>query len=664
MNDKTPKTGDQTRDIRPLQRRASFQPGTANAEKRTVDVVWTTGAKVLRNSWDGQFFEDLSLDPSHVRMGRLNNGAPFLPNHDGSDVSRILGVVESARLEGNKGVATVRFAAEGISAEADKVFRLIQDGIAQNVSVGYRVHKFEKVDGSDAKTPTFRAVDWEPYEISAVPMGADDGAGFRSAEATTPNPCVFTDSTRTTVQEEQQMADEKEVTPAPVVDAVEVRKEEVSRITGILSAVRAAKLGDAFADEMIRSDKSLSDVRALVLENLAKRDEETTINGHVRVEITDDNKDKQHRHLTAALIERMGVTRLVDEAVKRGSIEKTELDGGEYRGKSALRMIEMHLEDKGVKTRGMSAERIIREAFKTRGGYATTGDLPIMMEEAINKTLLASYSTSPDVWREFCATKEVPDFRDHSMYRNGTFGTLDTVNEHGEYKNKSIPDGEKFTVNVEKKGNIIGLTEEMLINDDLGSLADLVSRFGRAAGLTIESDVFTQMALNSGAGPTQSDSHPFFYSATRANVGSSSANTAAAWDADRVLLATQRDVSSNEYLGIRPQILVNAIGKEMESRILNQSAVKIGGSNSEPNVAQGMFRKIVSTPRVAGTKRYMFSDPNLFPVIWVVFLQGKGQGPVLESQDGWRVDGIEWKIKLYYKVNFGDYRGAIYNAGA
>ena len=121
-----------SRQVTPLSTRAEV--GTINAEKRTVDLDWTTGAAVLRSSWlDGPFYEELSLDPKHVRMGRLNNGAPFLANHDGGDVAATLGVVESARLEGNKGTATVRFAAEGIDPEADKVFRKISDKIIRNV---------------------------------------------------------------------------------------------------------------------------------------------------------------------------------------------------------------------------------------------------------------------------------------------------------------------------------------------------------------------------------------------------------------------------------------------------------------------------------------------------------------------------------------------------
>src|SRR5678815_4962848 len=178
-----------TRDVGPLSFRASLSPESLNEEKRTVDVTWTTGARVLRGFFD-QFWEELSLDPRHVKMDRLNNGAPLLDAHNGDALGGVIGVVEKARLEKTRGVATVRFARAEDDPNADAIFRKVKDRIIRNVSVGYRVHKMEKVSDGENETPVFRAVDWTPYEISMVPMGADAGAGVRTESAKT-NPCVF-----------------------------------------------------------------------------------------------------------------------------------------------------------------------------------------------------------------------------------------------------------------------------------------------------------------------------------------------------------------------------------------------------------------------------------------------------------------------------------------
>jgi hypothetical protein len=56
------------------------------------------------------------------------------------------------------------------------------------VSVGYRVHKYEEARGKEL--PIRTAVDWEPYELSMVPIPADAGAKVRGRELETVNKCL------------------------------------------------------------------------------------------------------------------------------------------------------------------------------------------------------------------------------------------------------------------------------------------------------------------------------------------------------------------------------------------------------------------------------------------------------------------------------------------
>ena len=200
---------DQTRDVPALSMRAAFQPATLNDENRSIEVVWTTGARVLRGFFE-TFWEELSLDPKHVRMDRLNNGAPLLDSHDQfSGVSAVLGVVESARLADGKGTAVVRFAKNDPAADA--AWNKVRQGILQNVSVGYRIYKAVKTDEVTDKVPVVRVEDWEPYELSMVPMGADDGAGVRSVTQST-NPCIFASASQPGAE---TMAEKPAVTEKP-----------------------------------------------------------------------------------------------------------------------------------------------------------------------------------------------------------------------------------------------------------------------------------------------------------------------------------------------------------------------------------------------------------------------------------------------------------------
>ena len=155
-----------------LQTRAMFAPETINVEERTVELVWSTGAQVRRASWArGDYIEELSMAPGAVRMDRLNKGAPLLDAHDSFSLRSQIGVVQRAWLDGNEGRALVKFSRRD---DVGPIFQDVQDGIYRNVSVGYKVHKTER-DETGA-VPVERAVDWEPYELSLVPIPADAGA--------------------------------------------------------------------------------------------------------------------------------------------------------------------------------------------------------------------------------------------------------------------------------------------------------------------------------------------------------------------------------------------------------------------------------------------------------------------------------------------------------
>lgn len=156
-------------------RAASFEEAT-----RSVEVCWTTGARVRRYDWrEGTFYdEELVVDAASIRLDRLNNGAPFLDTHDDLSLSAVIGTVVpgSAELRHGKGYARVSLS---VAKEHEGIVANIEAGVIRSISVGYRVHVVEKIE-ADGETPIWRVVDWEPLELSAVPVPADAGAFIRS----------------------------------------------------------------------------------------------------------------------------------------------------------------------------------------------------------------------------------------------------------------------------------------------------------------------------------------------------------------------------------------------------------------------------------------------------------------------------------------------------
>lgn len=203
-----------------LQMRAAFKPGTLNENDRTVDVVFGSDKPCRMYTWEyGPINEELSFDSSHVRMDRLNQGAPVLDNHDnyGSVLDTVVGVVEKAWSDGKKGYAKLRFAD---SEKGEKVLSLIRSGILQNISVGYAVHKYVRTASTEkGQLDHYRAVDWEPYEVSVVAVPADYDAKVRAMAG---------------LEGEQEIEDEETGEEmAEIQDELEELKEELDRCLAI-----------------------------------------------------------------------------------------------------------------------------------------------------------------------------------------------------------------------------------------------------------------------------------------------------------------------------------------------------------------------------------------------------------------------------------------------
>lgn len=159
---------------------ASLQPGTVDEKARTVDLIWYSGAAVRRYDWwkDEEYMLAFSMEPADVKLDRLNGGAPLLNAHWSYSMSDQIGVVENARIENGKGLATVRFSER---EDVEPIFQDVKAGVFRNISMGASVYQTRDVTPKGEKTRQLLAIDWEPLEISMVPIGADPGAGFLSA---------------------------------------------------------------------------------------------------------------------------------------------------------------------------------------------------------------------------------------------------------------------------------------------------------------------------------------------------------------------------------------------------------------------------------------------------------------------------------------------------
>ena len=253
-----------------LSRTFSVSRAAIDEDARTVQVAFSSEHPVER----GWGVEVLDHGAGSVRDGRLRDGAPLLLEHD---PAKHIGVVEEINLGDDRVArASVRF---GNSALAQEVFQDVKDGVKRHISVGYVIHEVRK-EKTDQDEEIWRAVDWEPLEISWVSIPADPHVGIGRSASQEP-----------TIPEE-----EITVSEIKTDDVQDVRAAELARIKDIESLGAAHRQGE-LARKFIESGKSVDEFRAAVLEQIRLRPVEKAEVGMSAKEVKRYSLTKVLRHM-------------------------------------------------------------------------------------------------------------------------------------------------------------------------------------------------------------------------------------------------------------------------------------------------------------------------------------------------------------------------------
>lgn len=233
-----------------------------NEERRTVEISFSSEEPVDR--WFGT--EILDHAPGSVRLDRIKTGGPLLMDHCREDQ---VGVVEDVGITSDrKGRAVVRF---GKSSDAEEIYQDVLDGIRQNISVGYVIHKME-VEDPDSSAPIYRAIDWEPLEISIVSVPADITVGVGRAADETAHETEILTRNHTPKKENITMSETVDVT----AHEAKGRQDEQSRARDILAIGERQKLPE-LARQFIDNGKSVDEFRSAVIEAMEARGEITKV---------------------------------------------------------------------------------------------------------------------------------------------------------------------------------------------------------------------------------------------------------------------------------------------------------------------------------------------------------------------------------------------------
>ena len=680
-----------TMDLRGFERAAGDDE---QAPLATAKLVFTTGAPVKRYDWyrERYYLEELVVEEGAIRLARLQRGAPLLNTHNSWDLEAQLGVVENPAIADGAGECDVTFSRRPSVAG---YVQDVADRVIRNVSVGYVRHRVEMVAPvEEGGLWRYRVIDWEPYEVSLVPIPADMDSQVRSASGQEPAdarqqqfrmfPCEFIEvresassptvgiPAATTTRKETLMAGETQAggnptpadpttrsNPAPAPAAPDVQAERAAAEQAVQQ--RAADITELCARHgvahlaagLIRGGSTVDAARGAVLEELARRDAASGGHHNVRVQTVTDEQQTRMAGMEEAILHRVNPRAQLTD------------NGRQFRGMSLLELGRDFLEARGVSTRGMDRMTLAQRMLHFRApGMHGVSDFPSLFANVANKRLRAAYDENPGTYMVWARrAPNAPDFKEIKVVQLSGAPELLQTNEHGEFKYGTMSDGAE-NYSVVTYGRIVALTRQAIVNDDLRGFDRLVAAFGNSARRLENRLVYAQITGN----PTMADGTALFH-ADHANLGTG-AGSALAFDglkAGRTAMRKQKGLQ-DELLNLAPAYLIVPAALEQTAYQLTSSNY-VPATKAEVNEFRQGGRTAVEPvvepllDDASATAWYLAASNGQIDTVEYCYLDG-AEGPVIESEVGFEVDGVSYKCREDFAAKVVDHRGLYKANGA
>ncbi len=295
---------------------------------------------------------------------------------------------------------------------------------------------------------------------------------------------------------------------------------------------------------------------------------------------------------------------------------------------------------------------LLREA-----GETTQLQMDSVVAGVLNKRLLRDYDAQPKWWRPLVSVVNLRDMRQQTRVLLNDFGALAPVAENQAYNNVAWGDTEE-TYNVGKRGNLVYVSMESIINDDLRAFTRLPRKLAAAAAVTINEFVAALWTANAGAGPVLKDGLNVFASARGNSVAVA---LDAATLASAITEMSKFTNSAGKRIGLRPRYLLVPPELEWQAYSLTRSTLLPGSVNNDINHLQGVVQPVVVPNWLDANNWYLHAEPATVEGIELGFLDGR-QAPEILVQDDPRSgypfshDALVWKVRWIFGGGWLDWR--------
>lgn len=656
--------------------RASVEPSTLDADARTIDLIWYTGASIYRYSWDEGVYElTFSMDPKAVRMDRLRSGAPLLNSHSQWSLEAVIGVVEKASIEKGVGRATVRFSER---EDVEPIWNDVKAKIIRNVSMGAVVHQMKEVTEKGDRLKKFLAIDWEPMELSMVAVAADPGAkSLAAADTAEKFPCTITLSAEAVANARTE--GKMKVRLLSTNEVLEIQDDDFDEKLHSLSleidppsTTTAAPVDDRSEDRQLNDFKEAETKRAARIREVmisCELDEvwamrHIKLGSTVKVAIADARRIMAEKAPAIDGRLTMGTdygslgwkTARITEALSARALKETCPEPARQWARATIAECAFAVLEQLGQTRGRVLD-VWRAPFDVIKLAMGTTDFPGILANVLNKTLLPAYQAAQASFRTIASQRQFRDYRPHRFVRAGDFPLTMQVGESGEITEGAMGESSE-TVTALKYGRILNILWEVLVNDDLNAFQDFGGMVARRI-VDRENALFyaTCITAAAGLGPNLADGVAV-HNAAHGNINSGGVLDNSRLEEAFALMAAQVSIDGLK-LSVGPRYVLTSPTSYVLARRLLSPIFAAQASNV--NAFEGMLSPVYDA-NLTGVRYYVIADPASIPNY--IYGTVDGQGPRFEVRQGFEVEGVQAKVVHDFGTGAIDFRGSVTGAGA
>jgi len=438
--------------------------------------------------------------------------------------------------------------------------------------------------------------------------------------------------------------------PAPVNVAEQVNAgiaAERARASTIRNEVSRARLDPSFGDTLVDEGVTIDTARQRIIDHIATN--APTITNYSPASIPLAQFQARADAMSSAIAHRANPRNQLIEGADA------------FAGRRLVVLARDFLESTGVSTRNMGDVQVAQAVFRYQqprnAGQHTTADFPALMGNTVGRTLRRAYELAPQTFKPFVRPATVPDFRPVSRVALSDISKMQAVAEGAEYQYATVGDSSEQYV-VGKWGQIISITWETIINDDLNAFDRIPMAMGQEAA-QVESDVVWAILLSN---PLMSDGKTLFH-ADHGNLGAAADIDINSLQAGRTRMRTQK-TANGRFLNNAPSYLIAGPLKEQKANQYTSSNY-VATKNGDINPDYNRSLTPIIEGRIVDNSWFLSADPNSQSIdtIEAAHLAGH-EGLQTEQRQGFVTDGVEIKGRLVFGAKAIDWRGMDKNPGA